>query len=175
MNELPRLLALAGLDLVLLAGWIAIPLGLSGNFILLGAALVAAIATKFTAVGWIALAIMAAAVVAGEIVEAFLGSLTARRFGASKHGMIGAFAGGLVGGIMGTLAFPIIGSLLGSFAGAAAGAIAGELLRGRPAGEGARAGWGAFVGRVAATGIKLAIGTGIVVYVVIRTHGGPGQ
>lgn len=175
MNDALRLLALACLDLVLLAGWIAIPLGLSGNFILLGAALVTALATRFTAVGWLALLIMGLAVVAGEVIEAFLGSLTARRFGASKHGMIGAFVGGLAGGVLGTTALPIIGSLIGSFAGAGAGAIAGELTRGRTARDGARAGWGAFLGRVASTCIKMAIGTGIIVYLVIRTHGGFGK
>lgn len=172
MSEVSRLLALALLDLVLLAGWIAIPLGLSGNFILLGAALVAAVVTRFEAVGVVALLIMGLAVVAGEVAEALLGSLTARRFGASRHGMIGAFVGGLAGGVLGTIVFPIIGSLVGSFAGAGAGAIAGELLRGRPAKDGARAGWGAFLGRIASTGIKMAIGAGIIVYVIIRTHGG---
>ena len=56
-----HILALIGLDLLLLIGWIAIPLGLSGNFILLGAALLTAIVTRFEAVGWIALIAMAAA------------------------------------------------------------------------------------------------------------------
>jgi len=165
-----HILALIGLDLLLLVGWIAIPLGLSGNFILLGAALLTAIVTRFEAVGWVALIVMAVAVVVGEIIEALLGSLVAQRYGASKWGMIGAFLGGILGAIVGTAVLPIIGSLFFSFLGVAIGAVALEFAHRKKAGPGMRAGWGALLGKCMATAIKMAIGTAMIVYIVIRTH-----
>jgi uncharacterized protein YqgC (DUF456 family) len=170
MGGVWHILALIGLDLLLLAGWIAIPLGLSGNFILLGAALVTAIVTRFETVGWIALIFMTVAVVLGEVIEALLGSLVARKFGASKWGMIGAFAGGILGGVAGTAILPIIGTLFFSFLGVAIGAMALELAHRKETGPGVRAGGGALIGRFLATAIKMAIGTAMIVYILIRTH-----
>ena len=158
------------LDIVLVAGLLAIPLGLGGNFILLGAGLVVAIVTGFREVGWVALVIATAFAVIGEIVEAILGSLVARRFGASRWGMLGAFVGGILGAVVGTAWLPVIGSLVGSFAGAAAGAIAAELATGKGRAPGLRAGGGAFLGKVLATAFKLAIGIGWATFLVLRTH-----
>ncbi|MCA9754730.1 MAG: DUF456 domain-containing protein [Candidatus Eisenbacteria bacterium] len=158
------------LDIVLLAGVLAIPLGLGGNFILLGAGLVVAIVTGFQTVGWIALVVAAVFVILGEVVEAVLGSLVAQKFGASRWGMLGAFAGGILGAIAGTAWIPLIGSLIGSFVGAAAGAVALELATGKDRDPGLRAGWGAFLGKVLSTAFKLAIGIGWAVFLVLRTH-----
>ncbi|MCA9728137.1 MAG: DUF456 domain-containing protein [Candidatus Eisenbacteria bacterium] len=170
MNPVLHVTLLVLLDLGLLAGLLAIPLGLSGNFILLGLAVVVAIATKLQAIGWLALILMAVAVVAGEVVEALLGSLVARKYGASKWGMLGAFGGGLVGAALGTMILPVVGSILGSFLGAAAGAIGAELAAGKGREPGLRAGWGAFLGKVLATAFKTAIGLAIAVYLVVVTH-----
>lgn len=158
------------LDVVLLLALLAIPLGLGGNFILLGAALVVGVVTGFEAVGWLALGVATAAVVVGEVVEAVLGSLVAKKFGAGRWGMLGAFAGGILGALAGTAVLPVIGSLLGSFAGAAAGAIVLELRSGKERVEGLRAGWGAFLGKVLATAFKFAIGAGLAAFLVARTH-----
>lgn len=158
------------LDLVLAAGLLAIPLGLGGNFILLGAGLVVGIVTGFREVGWIALAVAAIFVLLGELVEAVLGSLVAQRFGASRWGMLGAFVGGILGAIVGTAMLPVIGSLFGSFAGAAAGAVALELAAGKDRAPGLRAGWGAFLGKVLSTAFKLAIGIGWATFLILRTH-----
>lgn len=170
MENATHLILLVLLDLGLLAGLLAIPLGIGGNFIVLGLAAVVAIATRFTSIGWMALGIMAAAVAVGEILESVLGVAMARRFGASRWGMIGAFVGGILGAILGTAALPVIGSVIGSFIGSAGGAIGAELLSGRERREGLRAGWGAFLGKGLATSMKLGIGVGIVVYVVQQTH-----
>ncbi len=158
------------LDLILLGGLIGIPLGLSGNFIILGAALVVGIVTKFHAVSLWAIGGMAAFVVLGEIIEAFLGSAMARRYGASKWGMIGAFAGGIAGAIIGTPILPVIGSIIGSFAGAAVGAILLEWIHLRRLRESMPSGGGAFLGKLSSTLIKMAIGLAMVIYIVIQTH-----
>jgi uncharacterized protein YqgC (DUF456 family) len=175
---IPKIAGIILLDLVLLAGLFAIPLGLSGNFIILGAALIVAVIGKFQMIGWLALLLMAVAVIVGEIVESFLGSLMARRYGATGWGMSGAFLGGwggailggAVGAALGTLALPVIGTLIGSFLGTAAGAVILELSRGSDSEKGFRAGMGAFVGKVLASSFKIAIGIAMVVYIVVRVH-----
>jgi uncharacterized protein YqgC (DUF456 family) len=169
-NEATRILLLVLLDIGLLAGWLLIPLGLGGNFILLGLALVVAIASGFTTIGWPALLIVGGAVGAGEVLEMLLGSLVAARYGASRRGQIGAFLGALIGGVAGTAVLPVIGSILGSFAGTAVGAIVAEKTGGSNRSAGLRAGWGAFVGRAMSIAVKMAIGAGIIVFIVLRTH-----
>lgn len=164
-----RALALLALYLALVVGLIAIPLGLSGNLILLGVALVTAILTGFQAVPLWALLSMGGLVVVGEVLEALLGSLAAKRYGASRWGMLGAFAGGIAGAVAGTAILPIVGTVIGSFAGAAVGAILFEWVHRRNLRESAPAGWGAFLGKLGAALLKMAIGLAIAVYLVVRT------
>ena len=164
-----KIVSLAALYLLLLVGLAAIPLGLGGNFIILVAAVALALATHFQMVSVSALLVMAAMVAAGEILEAILGSLFARRYGASKWGMAGAFAGGIIGAVPGTAVMPVLGSLVGSFLGAAAGAFLCEWWQRRQLDPSLRAGWGATLGRLASIFIKMAIGLAMVVYLVIRT------
>jgi uncharacterized protein YqgC (DUF456 family) len=152
---------LALLHLAVLAGLAAVVLGLSGNFILLGLALAVAWIGGFEHLGFGLLLVLLGLALLGELVEMLLGVVVARRFGATRWGMIGTFIGGLVGAALGTAWLPIVGSLIGAIAGAFGGAFAGEMLRGRRARESARAGTGALVGRVAATAFKLVIGFAI--------------
>jgi uncharacterized protein YqgC (DUF456 family) len=152
---------LALLHLAVLAGLAAVVLGLSGNFILLGLALAVAWIGGFEHLGFGVLLLLLGLALFGELVEMLLGVAMARRFGATRWGMIGTFIGGLVGAAVGTAWIPILGSLIGAIVGAFAGAFAGETLRGARAREGARAGTGALVGRLAATAFKLVIGLAI--------------
>jgi len=162
------------LDVVLLAGLLAIPIGLGGNFIILGAALLVALITGFARIGWVALILMAVFVAVGELLEAFLGSMMARKYGASGYGMTGAFVGGIAGAIVGTSVLPLVGTIIGSILGTAVGAVLAERLRGASEEDGTRAGWGALIGRTLASLFKLAIGIGMVIHVVAATHGGGG-
>lgn len=164
-----KIASMAALYLLLLLGLAAIPLGLGGNFIILVAALAVALATRFQVVSVPALLVMAGMVAAGEILEAILGSLLARRLGASRWGMAGAFIGGIVGVIPGTAWMPVLGSLVGSFLGAALGAILFEWWHRRRLDPSLRAGWGAILGRLASSLVKMAIGLAMVVYLVART------
>ena len=165
-----RILGLVVFDVVLLAGLLAIPIGLGGNFIILGAALVVALVTRFVSIPWYALVILAVCVIIGEVVEALLGSLMARRYGASGWGMTGAFVGGLAGAAAGTAILPVIGTLIGSFLGTALGALVVERISGAGEAEGTRAGFGAFLGKTLASALKFAIGAGAVIYLIKVTH-----
>ena len=130
------------LHIAVLAGLLAVVLGLSGNFILLGLALLVAFLGDFqhlSLIGWLVLLGFA---VVGEVVEAVLGIAAARKFGASRWGMIGTFIGGILGAAVGTAWIPVLGSLVGAFVGAFAGAFLGEFIKGQRAGPSARAGTG---------------------------------
>jgi uncharacterized protein YqgC (DUF456 family) len=167
--HLLRIASLAAFYLLLLLGLAAIPLGMGGNFIILVSALALGVATKFHVVPGTALLVMTGMVIAGELLEWVLGSLVARKYGASKWGMVGAFVGGLVGVVPGTMVLPVLGSLVGSFLGAAGGAILLEWWHLREIDPSLRAGWGAILGRLAAILVKTAIGFAMVVYLVVRT------
>ncbi|MBD3237074.1 MAG: DUF456 family protein [Candidatus Eisenbacteria bacterium] len=158
------------LDLFLLVGLIAIPLGLSGTFILLAIALVVALATGFSAVPLWALLVMAALVVLGEILEQIVAGAMVKRYGASNWGMVAALIGGIIGAILGAPLFPVLGSLVGSFIGAALGAVLVEWYRLRKLRPSMPAGWGAVVGKVLSSLLKIAIGLAIAIYLVVRTH-----
>ncbi len=83
----------------------------------------------------------------------------ARRFGASKRG----FWGALLGMIAGLLFFPPFGLLVGAFV----GAVAAELTAGKNESEALKAGWGVFVGTMAALAAKLFV-SGAMTYFYIK-------
>jgi uncharacterized protein YqgC (DUF456 family) len=99
--------------------------------------------------GWSALIVMAALTLLTYAIDAAAGFLGARRFGATKWGVIGAALGGLVGLFFG---------LFGIFVGPVIGAVAGELIGGKEMTKAGRAGWGTFLGGVAGVIGKLFIG-----------------
>jgi len=156
------------LELLLVGGLIAIPLGLSGNFIILAAALIVGLVSGFQIVSLVGLLLMLAFVLLGEVLEAVLSSLMAQRYGASKWGMLGAYAGGIAGAILGTPIAPLVGTIVGSFIGAAAGAVLGEWIRLRALRPSLPAGWGAILGKVASSFLKIGIGLGMVAYLQLR-------
>jgi uncharacterized protein len=82
-------------------------------------------------------------------IDAAAGYMGAKRFGATKWGLIGGAAGALIGLFFG---------LLGLFVGPVIGAIAGELIGGKEIMKAGRAGWGTFLGGLAGVIAKLFIG-----------------
>jgi hypothetical protein len=103
--------------------------------------------------------VFVALAVSGEVVEQFAAIVGAKKFGASKSGMLGAFVGSIVGGIVGTILVPVIGTVIGVFAGCFAFTLGFEMkFAGRTMDAGVRAGWGAVVGKAAAAAYKYAIG-----------------
>jgi len=80
----------------------------------------------------------------------YAGAIGAKKFGASRGGVWGS----IIGAIIGFLFFNLPGLILGPFI----GAIAGELLVGRSHSEAFRAGWGAFMGFLAGSLMRVTIG-----------------
>ena len=91
-------------------------------------------------------------------------SLGVKKFGGGKWGVWGCFAGTLFG----LFSFPI-GLLFGPFV----GAVLGERIGGKRGTDAVRAGFGAFLGFLCGTAIKVilcALFTASFVYLLIRSH-----
>ena len=155
--------------LALVLGLVVIPLGLPGTFVIFGAALVYGLATRFGgAITWPMLLILLAMAVLAELVEFLLGTFTVLRFGASRWGVLGTLAGGILGAAWGSAALPVFGTLLGAFAGAFLGAFILEYMHRQDRAGAARAGLGAFVGRVLGISVNLSCAIAMVALILTR-------
>ncbi len=153
----------------MLAGLVITPLGLPGNWAILGCALAYGFSNQWSKFGWVFIASLAAAAVLGEIIEAVSSAIGAKKFGASTGATIAAIVGSIVGLALGTGVAPIIGTLVGAFVGAFLGAFIYEYIRLGDREQALRAGLGAFLGRTAAIIAKEAIGilmAGLIIYQV---------
>ena len=121
-----------------------------GTTIILGAAVIHRMALGADrSLGWTAIVCLVLLTLVSYAIDAAAGYVGARKFGASKWGLIGATIGALLGLFFG---------LLGLFVGPIIGAIAGEIIAGKQMVKAGRAGWGTFVGALAGTIAKLFIG-----------------
>ena len=142
-------------------------LGLGGNFILLGLALVHALVTGFAPIGWGLLALLAGLALMGEGIEFLVGTFYAARKGATKSSLGLAFVGGLLGAAVGNALLPLAGAVLGSFVGAFAGAVVGQYRHEKRLDPSFRIGGHAFLGRLLAILIKHLLGL-IMVFLILR-------
>jgi len=157
------------LFILVFAGILLVPVGVPGTFIatavVLGWRLVEGAGT-FT-FGHVILFLALA--VSGEIVEALAGILGSKKYGASKAGMVGAFIGGTAGALAGSALLPVIGTLAGVFVGSFLLTSFFEMVFGKKkAGEGVKAGFGAFVGKIISISYKSSIGLAMLVVLVWR-------
>jgi uncharacterized protein len=105
------------LGLCVLIGLIgAIMPGIPGGGLIWGGVLVFAIWTKGEWLSWPTVVIVGILSLVGGIGQYFISGYGAKKFGASKWGAVGAFAGFIIGGIV----FPPLGCLIGAFIGAVA-------------------------------------------------------
>lgn len=158
---MPQLLLIAAI----LLGLVMIPFGFPGTLVLFAAALCYHLLVP---AGGIGLATVIGAGVLMAVAEGLEWVLTGRftrRYGGSRRAAWGAVLGGMVGAVVG-VPVPIVGSIVGAFVGAFAGAFLGEWSRGSGHGAAARVAWGAFLGRVTAAAIKVAIGFTMAVWML---------
>ena len=144
-------------------------LGIPGNWILVGIALIIALVTHFTKMTWGYFLLCVGLAALGELIESLLGMILVAKKGGSRMGVFGTFVGGLVGVIVGAPYLPPVGGLLFGFLGAFLGAMFGEYLSYRNVDSAMRIGFWAFVGRFAAVMVKVALGCGIFWIIVTRT------
>ncbi|MEN8375115.1 MAG: DUF456 family protein [Gemmatimonadota bacterium] len=145
------------LTAVLVAGLLAIPFGLPGLWIMVGA----------LAVGWLAgpvgggvMLLCLALAGAAELGEWLLLRDMSARFGGSPRAFWGAIGGGFLGLLIGA-PVPVVGSLIASVAGTFAGAAAVTYWESRRAGAAGRVGMGAVLGRAASVVLKAGAGVAI--------------
>lgn len=112
-------------------------------------------AEAFALIGAGTLAVAAVLALLTIALDFFSSWLGAKKYGATWRGGVGAFAGAIAGPILCSPLGGILGSLLGLLVGPIVGAIFGELLGRNTLRGSARAGWGTFVGALAAMAVKL--------------------
>jgi len=133
--------------------------GLFGNWVILGAIVLAWAATGLQHFSLIGILIMFLLACLGEVIEAATAAYGARRFGGSRGASLSAFFGGLFGAILGTPLMPIIGTLIGACLGSFAAAALYEYAQAeKSAGAASWTGLGAALGRVAGLVGKFAVG-----------------
>jgi uncharacterized protein YqgC (DUF456 family) len=103
--------------------------------------------------------------VVAEGLEWVLTARFTKKYGGSRRAGWGAVIGGMVGAFLG-VPLPVVGSIVGAFVGAFIGAFVFEYTRGTGHGTATRVAWGAFIGRVTAAAIKVAIGLMIAVWMI---------
>jgi len=164
LHRILLVLFYVGLGLSLLSNMIGLP----GNWMLVGAALVTALVTGFAKMTVTRFLLCLGLAVLGEVVESLLGGVIVAKRGGSKLGVFGSIIGGFVGVILGAGLFPPLGSVLLGFVGAFLGAIFGEILRHPETELALRIGFWSFVGRMAAMAAKFAVGC-VIFWILIRT------
>jgi len=164
-----HLFALILFYLVLVLGIVAILLGFPGTFLIFGDALVYGLVTRFR--GGITvkfLLLLLAITLLAELVEFLLGTFTTLKFGASKWGVVGTLVGGILGAAWGSAAIPIVGTLAGVFVGAFLGAFFLEYLHRDDHVVAARAGLGAFVGKILGITVTLSCAIAMISLILVR-------
>ena len=139
------------------AGFLLIPFGLPGNWLIA----LCALPGPWIGMGWTPFVLQLVLASLAELLEFTTAMKQARRSGASRAGGWGGILGSIFGAFFLTalIPIPILGTLLGAAIGAFLGAFLVEIAysqRTHP--EGMRSGWGAFLGTLIGKFLKLGLG-----------------
>lgn len=146
-------------------GLIMIPFGFPGTLVMFAAALCYYLLVPGGGIGLATVIGVGVLMVVAEGLEWILTARFTKKYGGSRRAGWGAIIGGMIGAFLG-VPVPIVGSIVGAFVGAFLGAFVFEYTRGTGHGKATRVAWGAFVGRVTAAAIKVAIGFMIAVWMI---------
>lgn len=150
--------ALAALCIgLMLAALFLLILGLPGNWVIFGLALVWSIFSG-AAFGGQFFALLLVLAVLGEIMEFAAGHFGGKRFGGTGKGSLGGIIGALVLGIMCAPVLFGLGALLGALAGGFLGSFIFEKYNGMETPRAARAAFGTMIGRFGGFLAKLGVG-----------------
>jgi uncharacterized protein len=119
------------------------------------------------AIGWGALGVTFGLMALVTAIDLIVPVMGAKRFGASRQGMIG----GAIGIVVGLFLFPPIGIILGPLV----GTILGDLIAGGTIVAAVNSGVGSLIGFLVGTSVKLAYCIGIVIYFSVKTAGAIGE
>ena len=163
-------MALLILAAVILLSLILIVLGLPGLWIMIASAVAYNMLVPGDPIGWFTLVAVSILGVIAEVLEFTLSGKYARKYGGSRRAGWWAIIGGMVGAFIG-FPVPIVGPVIGAFVGSFVGALAAELSIGSTPGDATRAGYGALIGRVVSTVLKIGIGFAIGVWIFVAAMG----
>ena len=161
------------LCLAMIAALVTIPFGLPGVGLILLAVGIYSVITRFSsAVGLNLFLLFCGLTVVAETADNWLMALGAQKFGASRTAIWLSFLGGLLGTLLFGPLLALVMGLLGPFVGAFLGSFLIVFLyeyrkRGHPR-EALRAGWGTVLGKTAGIVLKMAIGMGMVLTVMLK-------
>jgi uncharacterized protein YqgC (DUF456 family) len=142
--------------------------GIPGNFVVFLNTLLYGIATNFQNITFSFLLLIFVVAVIIEFLEYLIIAFGARKYGASRLGVVAAIFGGIGGSISGFFFSPVLGAILGGFIGVIIGTLTIELFRGKHIREALQATLGAILGRVGGLSVK-AIGT-VTLVVIVTNH-----
>lgn len=128
--------------------------GVPGNIIIAINSLIYGILTNFDSFSFGFVLTIFIIVILVEFLEYLLIALTAKKYGASKWGIIGGIFGGIGGAISGAFFTPVMGAIIGSICGVFLGAIIFEYFRSFNFRTAFYSGVGAFLGKLGGLSIK---------------------
>ncbi len=131
--------------------------GFAGTFALWFGIFIVSLMDGFSTISiWWNLVFFILAIIA-EVLEYFSSIYSAKKYGASKYGIFGSIIGGILGAVVLSAIIIGVGTIVGVLLGTFIGAFVGEYISGKGFITSGRAGFGAFLGRVAAIVIKVFI------------------
>lgn len=134
--------------------------GLPDTILIFAGALIYAIFTKFADISWVTILILAGMTLFTNILDWVGTIIGAKKFGASRAGIIGS----IIGGIIGLIVFSFVGLVIGAIL----GTILVEIYFSKKKYQDAlRAGVGVLVGVIASSIIKIIIAIVMIVLVLI--------
>ena len=151
--------------LIMLAGVVVIPLGIPGQFIVAGAALIFSLSTGWHRLPWWSVLILFGLACLAEIIEGIAGFLGAKQAKGSIWSSFGALGGGIVGAIVGSGFLPLIGTLVGALVGTFGGAYLVEYYRTQSHEGSGQVAKGALIGRIVGSVSKVLISLVMIVIV----------
>ncbi len=147
--------------LLMLIGFVGIFVpGLPGIGLIFISALGYGFFTDFVEVNGFLILIFAGMTVLALLFDYIGGLLGAKKFGASKAGIVW----GIIGGIVGLLSLGLLGLVLGQFI----GTVGGELLQGKKLDASMKSGIGALIGYILGVAVNTSIGLIMIVLFIMR-------
>jgi uncharacterized protein YqgC (DUF456 family) len=156
------------LTVVVVIALIMVLIGLPGTFLAWLSFLIMGLAGGLREIGIYDLGLLLLAVLAAEFVEFLSGIAGAKRFGSSRSGILGAFAGGFLFALLFTALLPLIGTFAGMLFGTFFGAFAGDYFERHDLHEAFLSAVGAVLGKVFSVILKVAVVLGSAAYVFME-------
>jgi uncharacterized protein YqgC (DUF456 family) len=128
--------------------------GVPGNIIIAVNSLIYGLVTNFNQFSFTFVLTIFLIVIVVEFLEYLLIVLTAKKYGASRWGIIGSILGGIGGAISGAFITPVLGAIIGSVIGVFIGALVGEFFKSYNLRKSLLSGMGAFLGKLGGLSIK---------------------